>query len=192
MDNTNDVDVKPNLNKVNLNSDFENLTLDKENNLIEETVTVEKVSAAVSETTETPTFDPISFFNNKINNNPTEEQSVKNQNNAIEFPIQSFFNEPPPLSDLQENVQEKNFNFIRTNLLNKRIERIANAETASPETLSVASVVAEAGSSAQSERSYAEQPTTIDVPLQSLQSSLENNQVSLNIEFISICCQTNS
>lgn len=174
--NTYNLDIKTenvlteNENIENVNSAVKSLSLDKENNFIGESV-VQSSDTSVRGASETEAFDPISFFNNN-----TIEPTPRDSSNPTEFQIQNFFNDPPPLSELQENVQEKNFNFIRTNLLNKRIERIANAETASPETLSVTSILAEAGSSAQSETSYAELQST-DVTSQSLQSSLDNNQV---------------
>ncbi|XP_031633170.1 uncharacterized protein LOC116346973 isoform X2 [Contarinia nasturtii] len=162
-----------NANIENINTGIQHLTLDKENNFNEESVVRQPVDVAILKPIETSTFDPTSFFNN----NPTDSVS-QNPSNVSEFQIQNFFNEPPPLSETQENVQEKNFNFIRTNLLNKRIERIANAETASPETLSIASVIAEPASSAQSETSYIEPPTT-DVTAQLVtptDQSLQSNQ----------------
>lgn len=67
---------------------------------------------------------------------------------------QSLFNDPPPLSEVQKDEQDKNFNIIRTNLLNKRIESIAGvnrADTENTESLSIASVIVEPASSAQSE-----------------------------------------
>ncbi|XP_055323400.1 uncharacterized protein LOC129578613 isoform X2 [Sitodiplosis mosellana] len=159
-----------NANTDSINTGVQNLTLDTENNLITESAVQQSTEPIVFKPVETSTFDPISFFNN----NSTESVS-RDSSNANELQIQSFFNEPPPLSETQENVQEKNFNFIRTNLLNKRIERIANAETASPETLSIASVIAEPASSAPSETSYIDPPTA-DVTAQSLPESLQNNQ----------------
>lgn len=159
-----------NANIEQVNTAVESLSLDKENNSIKETVAQPHTETSLFEAVDTSAFDPISFFNN----NPTELQDTSN---VSEFQIQNFFNEPPPLSEVQENVQEKNFNFIRTNLLNKRIERIANAETASPETLSIASVIAEPASSAQSETSYAEQPVA-DITDPSLSESLKTIQVN--------------
>lgn len=155
-----------------VNAAIENLSFDKENNTIEKPIIEPQIEITDYKTVETSTFDPISFFNNNL----TEPQDTSN---VIEYQIQNFFSEPPPLTEVQENVQEKNFNFIRTNLLNKRIERIANAETASPETLSIASVIAEPASSAQSETSYIEQPA-VDLTEPSLSESLQTTQVNCN------------
>lgn len=161
-----------NANIKHIDTDIEDLTFDKENNISEESIVQPQIEAPVFTATEPSTFDPTSFFNNNL-----IESAPQDTLNVNEFQIPNYiFNEPPPLSEVQENVQEKNFNFIRTNLLNKRIERIANAETASPETLSIASIIAEPASSAQSEISCAE-PASADVS-QSLTESLQNNQVS--------------
>lgn len=186
-----------NKNLENVNSGIQSLALDNENNFIEDSVVNENINE-LNKANELNTFDPTSFFtsntnttnnNNNINdhNNSNDNDSASDQcvkpiaSNPNEF--QNFFNEPPPLSDLQENVQENNFNFIRTNLLNKRIERIANAETASPETLSVASVIAEPGSSAPSERSFADPPSVADGSVQQLPSAFDSNQ-SVNFQSI--------
>lgn len=172
----NDNTVSTNLNEDNanvevadVNSGIQDLSLDNENNIIEEIPAQPVIETSDFSASESAAYNPISFFNN----NPTELIEADPSNS---FQIQSFFNEPPPLTEVQENVQEKNFNFIRTNLLNKRIERIANAETASPETLSIASLIAEPASSAQSELSYIE-PSTADVTAQSFSESIQNNQV---------------
>lgn len=125
--------------------------------LIQEAIAQPEIETTVFKASESSNFDPISFFNNNV-----IEPTPQDTSNVNDFPVPNFFNEPPPLSEIDENLQEKNFNFIRTNLLNKRIERIANAETASPETLSLASVCAEPASSAQSETSYIEPPAMAD------------------------------
>lgn len=160
---------------------IQDLALDKENNLI--TATEENIQ-------QISVIDPISFFNNNISTTatatatPIDQLSVTSTSTTSnEFSIQSFFNNPPPLSDLQENVQDSNYNLIRTNLLNKRIERVARignpiAGNESPEALSVASVIAEPSSSVQSELSeYAEQPIADSIS-QSVPESLQSNQVS--------------
>lgn len=166
-----------NANPDSISTGVQNLTLDAEHNLITDSAVQQSTEPIAFDPIETSSFDPISFFNN----NQTESTQIPHDtSNANEFQIQNFFNEPPPLSDTQENVQEKNFNFIRTNLLNKRIERIANAEAASPETLSIASVIAEPASSAQSELSYIDPPAT-DVTAQSLSEPLQNSEVSIVI-----------
>lgn len=67
---------------------------------------------------------------------------------------QNLFNDLPPLTEVQKDEQDKNFDFIRTNLLNKRIESIAGvnrADNENTESLSIASVTVEPASSAQSE-----------------------------------------
>lgn len=182
LDNTKQTLDSENKNLENLNSGVESLALDNENNLVEDSDAIN----ANANTNELNTFDPVSYFsnsNNALNNNINDNSSNDNAGDQCVNPkeFQNFFNDPPPLSDLQENVQENNFNFIRTNLLNKRIERIANAETASPETLSVASVIAEPGSSAPSERSFADPPSVADgsvhSSVQALPSVFESNPV---------------
>lgn len=184
LDNTKQTLDSENKNLENVNSGLQGLALDNENNFVDD---------SVANTNELNTFDPASYFSNSNNNISINDNNSCNDNasdqcvksiasNPNEF--QNFFNEPPPLSDLQENVQENNFNFIRTNLLNKRIERIANAETASPETLSVASVIAEPGSSAPSERSFADPPSVADGSVQPLPSVFESNPVIVIHSFI--------
>lgn len=166
----------------NATAEIDSLLVDGENNIVEET----KTTTIKSETiTTTETIDPISFFNNNISE--TIPASTGN-----DLQIQNFFNNPPPLSDVQENVQDKNFDFIGTNLLNKRIERIARAANISSsgidqETLSVTSLIAEPASSAQSEISeyaFAEQTQATELaPTESQQ----NNKVSL-VSFINSKC----
>lgn len=95
---------------------------------------------------------------------------------------QSLFNDLPPLSEVQKDEQDKNFNIIRTNLLNKRIESIASVnrtDNENTESLSIASVIVEPASSAQSEISeYATELIT-----RSLGEAIEATIVSI-VSFI--------
>lgn len=144
------------LNNLSLDSDNNNTSANNNSNESNELTPIDEPIQS-----EASVIDPKSFFNNNfVDDTPSTSAS----NNTNEFQIQNFFNNPPPLSDTQEVVQDKNFNFIGTNLLNKRIEKIASAVTRTgtdtSETLSLASCIVEPASSAQSEFSeYAEPPS---------------------------------
>lgn len=164
----------------NIITDLQNLTIDKENKDSLETTPDNKE--------ETIEAEPISLFNNSFIESPNDQLSVETINYsestaANEFTVQSFFNDPPLLTEVQENVQDSNYSLIRTNVLNKRIERIAQAENRlagqdSSETLSIASVIVEPPSSAQSEISeYVSEPQPADVTSQSIPESLQSTQV---------------
>lgn len=90
---------------------------------------------------------PASFFD--ANQNAAKNSDIQ---------LQNFFNNPPPLTEIQQ--QDSNFNIIGNNLVNKRLATVATAANASidpAETLSASSNVVEPPSSAQSEFSeYAE------------------------------------
>lgn len=146
------------------------LSLDSDNNIVsaaDNSINESDQSSTITEPVQpfagaepNVALDPSSFFNNNF---LEDTPATNTSNNSNEFQIQNFFNNPPPLSDTQEVVQDKNFNFIGTNLLNKRIEKIATAAATTgndtSETLSLASYIVEPASSAQSEFSeYAEQP----------------------------------
>lgn len=163
----------------NIITDLQNLTVDKENKDSLEITTENKE--------ETIKAEPISLFNNSFTESSNDQLSVETINYsestaANEFTVQSFFNDPPLLTDVQENVQDSNYNLIRTNVLNKRIARVARAENNligqdSSETLSIASVIVEPPSSAQSEISeYVSDPQPADVISQSVPESLQNTQ----------------
>lgn len=163
----------------NIISEAQNLDTDKENNFIEPIKTEE----TEKESEEVAVIESNTQQNSFLNNNLIEQQFFTNNNNTTNVSdshIQNFFNNPPLLSEVQEDEQDKNFNFIRTNLLNRRIERIASKSKLqsndNTESLSVASVIVEPASSAQSEISeYATDITAQSVP-ESLQS---NNPVSV-------------
>lgn len=156
-----------------INTGIQNLSLDKENNFL----------TPKEDNKDQSSIDPISFFNNNIPTSQNQFSSNSISTPANEFTIQNFFNNPPLLSDVQEDVQDSNYNLIRTDILNKRIERVARAEhnlfgNESPETLSIASVIAEPPSSAQSEISEYAEPPVADVIPQSVPESIQSNQVS--------------
>lgn len=168
----------------NIIAELQNLTVDNENQDSLETATELKE--------ETINAEPISLFNNSFVGSSNDQLSVETINYsastaANEFTVQSFFNDPPLLTDVQENVQDSNYSLIRTNVLNKRIARIAQAENSltgqdSCETLSTASVIVEPPSSAQSEISeYVSEPQPADVTSQSVPESLQNTQVCIII-----------
>lgn len=167
------------LNDLSFDSDNNNVSaVDNSNNESEQSPVIDE--PIQSETS--AELDPNSFFNNNfIEDTPVSSAS----NNTNEFQIQNFFNNPPPLSDTQEVVQDKNFNFIGTNLLNKRIEKIATAAAAvtgtdNSETLSLASYIVEPASSAQSEFSeYAEQPS-IDIINRSVDTIYSSAAAAVN------------
>lgn len=101
---------------------------------------------------------------------------------------QNLFNDLPPLSEVQKDEQDKNFNIIRTNLLNKRIESITSVnrtDSDNTESLSIASVIVEPASSAQSEISeYATDTTTTRSLTEPLQAQLAvSKQVCLLFVF---------
>lgn len=160
-------------------SEAQNLDTDKKNNFIEPI----KKEETEKESEEVAVIESNTQQNSFLNNNLIEQQFFTNNNNTTnvsDSQIQNFFNNPPLLSEVQEDEQDKNFNFIRTNLLNRRIERIASKSKLqsndNTESLSVASVIVEPASSAQSEISeYATDITAQSVP-ESLQS---NNPVSV-------------
>lgn len=167
----------------NIITDVQNLTLDKENKDSLETATKNREEKIIK-------AEPISLFNTSFIESSNEQLTVETINYsestaANEFTVQSFFNDPPLLTDVQENVQDSNYNLIRTNVLNKRIERIAQAENNliaqdSSETLSIASVIVEPPSSAQSEISeYVSEPQPADVTSQSVPESLQSTQVCI-------------
>lgn len=99
----------------------------------------------------------------------------KNQSNDIQY--SNFFNNPPLLTDHQE--QDKNFNIIGNNLANKRLAKItiATGTHIDPaETLSASSNVVEPASSAPSEFSeYAELATDSS----RTEASLTNNNIQV-------------
>lgn len=101
---------------------------------------------------------------------------------------QNLFNDPPLLSELQKDEQDKNFNIIRTNLLNKRIESITGAnrtDNDNTESLSIASVIVEPASSVQSEISECATDATIARSLtEPLQESL-----AVSVSIVSIACE---
>lgn len=166
----------------NIIAELQNLTVDEENQDSLETTTELKV--------ETITAEPISLFNNSFIGSSNDQLAVETINYsastaANEFTVQSFFNDPPLLTDVQENVQDSNYSLIRTNVLNKRIARVAQAENSLTgqdisETLSTASVIVEPPSSAQSEISeYVSEPQPADLTSQSVPESLQNTQVCI-------------
>lgn len=170
------------LNHLTLDTDNNNISAVDNSNKSDQASSVDESSVQA----ESRAIDPSSFFNNNF---ADVAPPTSASNNTNEFQIQNFFNNPPPLSDTQEVVQDKNFNFIGTNLLNKRIEKIASAATKTgadtSETLSIASYIVEPPSSAQSEFSEYAEPPAIDIVNRSVEkiySTVAANQVSSQCE----------
>lgn len=156
------------------------LSLDTDNNIIS---TVDEPTEAIEQDqSDSRVIDPSSFFNNNF---ADDEPTSSTSNNSNEFQIQNFFNNPPPLSDTQEVVQDKNFNFIGTNLLNKRIEKIASAavkaETDTSETLSLASYIVEPASSVQSEFSEYAEPPSSDINNRSVDTTCSTTAADIQV-----------
>lgn len=164
------------------------LSLESDNNNISAVENPNEPVVDESVQAETRVINPSSFFNNNFADDAPPTSALNNTN---EFQIQNFFNNPPPLSDTQEVVQDKNFNFIGTNLLNKRIEKIASAATKTgadgSETLSIASYIVEPASSAQSEFSEYAEPSSIDIINRSVEKIYSSVAASAIVQVSSQC-----
>lgn len=167
--------------ETNIITDLQKLTVDKENKVLLKTTTENKDETIKAELI--TVFNSESFIESSNDQLSVETINYSESTAANEFTVQSFFNDPPLLTDVQENVQDSNYSLIRTNVLNKRIERIAQIENSltgqdSSETLSTASVIVEPPSSAQSVISeYVSEPQSADVTSQSVPDTLQSTQV---------------